>query len=146
MTAACAACAKRPRRARGWCNPCYMRWVRAGRPDEGPPPPADPTPVITCEGCHQNHRHAARNLCKACYGRWLRAGKPATCPPPRRNQWTPETQAAAQATRRANREYRIGEYAFLLSVGETRETAAQRIGVTVWSAWRYDKELQKEAV
>lgn len=146
QTANCTACHQRPRKARGWCNTCYMRWDRAGRPDTGPPPPPNFTPVITCEGCHQNRQHAARNLCKACHARWLRAGRPVTCPPPRHNQWTPETQAAALATRKANRDYRISEYTFLISCGESEERAAERVGISIDTARKHARTLQKEAV
>lgn len=143
----CTACEQeREHAAHGWCGTCYMRWDRAGRPGSGPPPPPNSTPVITCAGCQQNHRHVARNLCQACYTRWIRAGRPATCPPPRHNQWTPETQAAAQATRRANRDYRISEYAFLISSGETRENAARRVGISTWTAEHYDKALRERTM
>lgn len=38
-TIACASCGKnRPHKARGWCAGCYDRWLRRGRPAEGPPP------------------------------------------------------------------------------------------------------------
>lgn len=143
----CDACGQtRKHVAHGWCTACYMRWFRAGQPAGGPPPPSDTTPVITCAGCQQNHRHVAKNLCQACYTRWIRAGRPATCPPPRHNQWTPETLAAAIATRRANRDYRISEYAFLISSGETRENAAQRIGISMWTAEHYDKALRERTM
>lgn len=39
---------KRPgmiHRAHGWCDGCYSRWHRAGRPDDGPPPPGTVPPV-----------------------------------------------------------------------------------------------------
>lgn len=37
----CASCGATagPKRVNGWCNACYGRWLRAGRPEEGPPPP-----------------------------------------------------------------------------------------------------------
>ena len=39
----CPACGEdRPHRARGWCDPCYNRWARRGKPETGPPEPARP--------------------------------------------------------------------------------------------------------
>lgn len=39
----CQACgSRRPHKARGWCRPCYARWLRHGRPQDGPPPPPAP--------------------------------------------------------------------------------------------------------
>lgn len=36
----CASCGKtRPHKAHGWCTTCHGRWLRYGRPAEGPPPP-----------------------------------------------------------------------------------------------------------
>ena len=52
----CRSCGK-PRRPRsgqpgytganGWCEPCYKRWLQAGRPPEGPPPPPSPSERTT---------------------------------------------------------------------------------------------------
>lgn len=36
---ACLYCDRRPHKAYGMCGPCYDRWDRAGRPENGPPPP-----------------------------------------------------------------------------------------------------------
>lgn len=90
MTAAqCTSCGRRPQRARGWCNTCYMRWDRAGRPNSGPPAP----------------KHINPNI----------------------EEYV----------------YRIGEYAHLLACGESRERAAERLGVTIITARKYDQALQK---
>lgn len=36
----CTCCKRvRPHRAHRWCDGCYDRWRKAGRPDDGPPPP-----------------------------------------------------------------------------------------------------------
>lgn len=36
----CTCCERvRPHRAHRWCDGCYDRWRKAGRPDDGPPPP-----------------------------------------------------------------------------------------------------------
>lgn len=36
----CPSCGERkPHQCKGWCNACYRRWMRAGRPEDGPPPP-----------------------------------------------------------------------------------------------------------
>lgn len=35
--------ANRTHYAHGWCKSCYVRWDRAGRPADGPPPLLDPT-------------------------------------------------------------------------------------------------------
>jgi hypothetical protein len=40
VIAACASCGSEPtsRTRRDWCNGCYLRWLDAGRPADGPPP------------------------------------------------------------------------------------------------------------
>jgi hypothetical protein len=36
----CPSCRRRkPHQCKGWCNACYRRWLRAGRPEAGPPAP-----------------------------------------------------------------------------------------------------------
>lgn len=36
----CPSCGQdKPHQCKGWCNACYRRWLRAGRPDDGPPQP-----------------------------------------------------------------------------------------------------------
>lgn len=32
-------------RAHGWCDACFSRWVRAGKPEDGPPPVGWVAPV-----------------------------------------------------------------------------------------------------
>lgn len=44
----CTACdTGAPVHARGWCRGCYVRWLRAGRPDDGPPRRLDHAEHIT---------------------------------------------------------------------------------------------------
>ena len=43
--------------ANGWCEACYKRWLQAGRPPEGPPPPLSPSEKTT-KG--NNTRRAAK--------------------------------------------------------------------------------------
>lgn len=153
-TITCTSCSRqRPHKAHGWCTGCYMRWDRAGRPDTGPPaPPQAPSEPAPCTCCGRA-RPIARGWCRACYMRWLRAGKPAGGPPaprpaanityptPAPYRFTPEDCAASARVRSENRQYRISEYAFLISCGETPERAAQQLGISVATARDYDKAL-----
>ncbi|MEU6674835.1 hypothetical protein [Streptomyces sp. NPDC046925] len=70
----CAACGeKATHKARGWCNACYKRWLNGGRPEGGPPPPAEARcntsggwhkhkreGTKVCDGCRRAHAEAAR--------------------------------------------------------------------------------------
>lgn len=86
---ACLACGNEKRiTAHGWCAACNRRWLAAGKPDTGPPPPwANRKPQIaTCLSCGEKKRIAARDWCGACYARWRDAGKPDSGPPRRRSE------------------------------------------------------------
>jgi hypothetical protein len=138
MNALCVECQQRPRRARGWCNTCYMRWVRAGRPDTGPPaiierPATGHTATCVC-GCGETGVIIARGWIRGCYFRWYRAGCPNDGPPPRQRAATGDT------------EYRMSEYLFLLSCGESTHEAARRIGIQPSTAEQYLRDLRRQAV
>lgn len=44
-----------PHGAHDWCSPCYVRWLRAGQPEDGPPA-RHPDPV---EAAAEGRRRAA---------------------------------------------------------------------------------------
>lgn len=56
-TIRCACCHRfGPHGAHGWCSPCYVRWLRAEQPEEGPPP-RHPDPVAAAA---EGRRRAAQ--------------------------------------------------------------------------------------
>ena len=62
----CPCCRKRPVWACGWCLPCWKRWDRAGRPENGPP-----APMSHQERCALSNaaRKAAAARTRAAYAR-----------------------------------------------------------------------------
>jgi len=123
--ALCAACGKGQSFRRGWCEPCHKRWACAGRPTDGPPPRRyhrNKGTTCTVDGCEQPA--AFRTWCGACYTRWFRQGKPDAGPPSR---------AVTPTTLRE-------DLAWLREQGESLETAARRIGVSVRAAAEWDKQ------
>jgi hypothetical protein len=133
-TITCVGCGQaREHVAHGWCIACYMRWYRAGQPDSGPPAATRERrdSIATCSSCGQAREHAARGWCVACYLRWYRSGRPDSGPPDRRIAIpSPEEYA-----------YRIGEYAFLLSCGESQKRAVEQVGISIGTARKYNKAL-----
>lgn len=100
-------------------------------------------PVIDCRCCHRQREHRARGLCASCWSRSARHGHPATVPPP-----APQGMAlpAAWAALRATRIARIEDYVELTrEFGLSLEHAAERMGVSVRTAWRYEAELRRAA-
>lgn len=75
------ACCKRTKthRAHSLCGNCYVRWIRHGRPADGPPQPhttpRTPRPPKPCQtdGCPREHH--AHGLCETCYYRERNAGR-----------------------------------------------------------------------
>lgn len=70
--------------------------------------------------------------CRRCYTRWMEHGFPADGPPAERVQhvgWRADG--------------RVEDYAWLLDQGYDRVAAAQRLGVTIRSALRYESRLRK---
>lgn len=119
--------------AHGWCRSCYCRWLRAGRPVEGPPPAKRrASPIITCSCClRESVNHAAHGWCYRCYDRWIEAGRPDDGPP--------------EATR-SERELaaRREDYAWLRTeLGLSRAQAAERIGVSDNTADRYEAWMKE---
>lgn len=99
--------------------------------------------IIVCRHCGETRRHGSFEMCQTCYVRWDRAGRPDTGPPP--PQGTEAARAAAREANTAARRGRIEDYQDLRSWGLTREAAAQRLGVTVRTAWDYEASLKSMA-
>jgi hypothetical protein len=74
-----------------------------------------------------------QELADSCYQRWLYQGRPEVLSPPR---WT---------RGHGDREARIEDYAELLSMGESPDMAARRVGVTSRTRQRYEAELRTGA-
>ena len=83
--------------------------------------------------CGKDGDHAAHGWCTACYFRWYRAGRPKSGPPMLKRV-TPSREEYA---------YRLDEYAHLISGGETQERAAERIGISIVTARKYAKALER---
>jgi hypothetical protein len=118
------------RGARGWCGPCYQRWLRAGKPAGGPPPRKVVRygSVVICSNCgRENQPHAGHGWCSRCYSRWRHAGRPADGPP-----------SSGPAARREDYYWLRDEQG--LTIGQ----AAERVGICHRTAQRY--EARRKAV
>jgi hypothetical protein len=109
--------------------------------------------AAVCRSCgkHRKKRadggwHGGRGLCTACYHRSRRAGFPAAVPPRRHAPFSAAFVAAAvalAADRRSGRAGRLEDYADLRSWGATPERAAERVGITLRTAERYESAYQQ---
>lgn len=80
--------------------------------------------AIICANCEQPGIHDGHDWCRRCARRWRRAGRPADGPPPYRTR-------------------RWDEYAELTrEMGHTLRQAAERMGITERTAWRYEARLR----
>lgn len=80
--------------------------------------------VIICGCCGEPGRYYVNGWRQACGRRWVRAGRPAAGPPPPR--WR-----------------RWDEYAELTrEMGHTLYQAADRMGISSRTAWRYEARLR----
>jgi hypothetical protein len=96
------------------------------------------TRVTICRCCRRLAPHKAFGWCIACYQRWNRAGRPSSGPPPRAQ----DPIAAAEAGRRAAKAARMEDYQDLRSWDVRRDVAAARIGVSVRTVERYERDLR----
>lgn len=97
---------------RGWCSACAERWRAAGKPAEGP--------------ARTSSEERARRI-SAGLRRWHASHQ--------------QSDAARLASARGKVD-RLQDYAWLVGFGETREAAARRAGVSMWTArWVYDRVL-----
>lgn len=108
---------------------------------------------------YNRHRYHGEETCPPCrrasadYERWRKYGRPQDGPPaPRRRAWTAQQRAAnrdnilaAIAARIANAAGRCEDYQWLRDEqGLTREQAAERLGVTMRTAWRYEARIRQQ--
>ncbi|WP_289009372.1 hypothetical protein [uncultured Thermomonospora sp.] len=82
-----------------------------------------PGPIRVCAECGREREHEAHGLCRTCYTRWRR-------------------RAALAAGRVPRIAARVQDYAEVRSLGETRETACARLGISVRTAVRYEGLLR----
>ena len=102
------------------------RQVLASRPAPPPAPPQEAAwPECRC-GCGRPAVYLRCRLALACYQRWRAHGYPEDIPAPF-----------------AFRAARIESYLELRAWGLTRPQAAQRLGVTVRTIWRYEHDLAR---
>lgn len=86
------------------------------------------TRKITCGcGCGREGVLAGRDWIRSCYIRWWKAGKPEEGPPQR-------------GLLRADR---MEDFAFLRRHGESVKAAGERIGVSLYTARDYERQLRK---
>lgn len=131
MTAPSCSCCGRPRTRRadnrgwtgyhGYCPACAERWRVAGRPAEGPPAASSGTERAARISAGLRRWHATHEQSQAARGALV-----------------PGAGGGVLAQRKANR---VQDYAWLTSFGESREQAAARVGVSVWTARDYEREL-----
>lgn len=129
MTAPRCSCCGRPRTRRadnrgwtgyhGYCSACAERWRLAGKPAEGPP--------AASSGSDRGARISAS----------LRAYHAAHRPSQAVLDHLAARRAAGVATNAARKANRVQDYAWLTSFGESRELAAARVGISVWTARDY---------
>lgn len=64
------------RGANGWCDRCYSRWLKAGRPAEGPPPPITASEAAALSNAVQRgaREPASMSLSLAALSWYSRAG------------------------------------------------------------------------
>lgn len=64
----CDACGRTaPHAGHGYCNGCYLRWLRAGKPAGGVPKPARPdTPQCGTRAAYQRHQRLGEVIDPAC--------------------------------------------------------------------------------
>lgn len=107
----------------GYCNACYLRWRRAGKPDSGPPAAPEARVINKGHACRAGHNTDAQRagLCWSCYRRWVAEGRPDEVAPP----------ALSPADLYA-------EFCFLRDGGTSREEAARRVGISRTSSYDYD--------
>jgi hypothetical protein len=86
--------------------------------------------VTTCRSCQRRPANHARGLCGSCYNRWRYYGKPQDGPPP------PRTGGPCAD--------RIEDYLDLRMWGLSKQQAAERLGVTLRTIWRYEHRLRQE--
>jgi hypothetical protein len=94
--------------------------------------------IRECLDCHRPRPHFGRHLCAACYKRRLRAGTLTARPTLMRRTTSPPPQARPALAR-------FEDYAMLRGPDGGRLTvrhAAERVGVTVRTAWRYEACLR----
>jgi hypothetical protein len=89
-----------------------------------------PRRSIRCGCCGTLGRHWAHGWVTACYDRWLRAGKPEGGPPPPWSRPYGRREDYAELTREQ---------------GFTLYQAAERLGVSSRTAWRYERLLRESA-
>jgi hypothetical protein len=81
---------------------------------------------VTCASCGQWRRYHSNGWCKCCWRRWVDAGRPASGPPPSPYRRWPEY---AELTR---------------DMGHTLRQAAERMGISERTAWRYEAHITTE--
>ncbi|TDD32468.1 hypothetical protein E1287_22535 [Actinomadura sp. KC06] len=87
-----------------------------------------------CACCGLEGWHSSNGWRHACYQRWVYAGRPDSGPPPPR-----------RAGRGAEAASRIEDYVELRSWQVPREEAAERLGVSIRTLFRYDRRLKAGA-
>lgn len=103
-----------------------------------------------CRNCRAVRRKRASgegfegacDYCRACYDRWRKAGRPVTGPPDPRP--CGDRAAAANAKRLAERAGRVEDFADLRSWGESIAEAAERVGVSLETAGKYEAEISRQ--
>jgi hypothetical protein len=93
--------------------------------------------TVTCSFCGQAGPHRGYSWCGRCYERWRYHGRPASGPPAPGKTSDRGNHAALEAAERRE------DYAWLRAEqGLTRRQAAERLGVTIRTAERYDAQLR----
>lgn len=93
---------------------------------------------IRCACCGREGKHHARGWILTCYKRWLRAGKPEEGPPPPLS--LPEIGRMHSAAKAG----RVEDYEWLTrDEGLTLYAAAERLGISSRTAWRYERALRE---
>ncbi|GII63575.1 hypothetical protein Skr01_36600 [Sphaerisporangium krabiense] len=131
--------------ARGLDRACYMRHRAAGTLEQFPRVRLGVGAphlrrIVECVCCGTEGPHRGRGLIGVCYYRHRVAGTLEQFP--RDPSSLLEAQRRGLETRRRAYEYRVQDFAELLSWGESVEEAAKRLGISESTARKYERALK----